>query len=80
MATYLIHCAPYASSVINCSVTQLAKNAYGGNSDITVTNQNNSTAFGFNSSSAGEIKITFINNDSTSWQYWDWSYICLNNK
>ena len=80
IATYLIHCAPYASSVINCSVTQLAKNAYGGNGDITVTNQNNSTAFGFNSTSAGEIKITFINDDSTSWQYWDWSYICLNNK
>ena len=80
IATYLIHCAPYASSVINCSVTQLAKNAYGGNSDITVTNQNNSTAFGFNSTSAGEIKITFINDDSTAWQYWDWSYICLNNK
>ena len=80
IATYLIHCPPHASAVVNCSVTQLAKNAYGGNGDITVTNQNNSTAFGFNSTSAGEIKITFINDDSTDWQYWDWSYVCLNNK
>ena len=76
-AVYLIIVPPHGSNVINCSVTQLGYGSYASTSLIQVQNQNNGSAFGFNSNSDGIIKIIYTNDDSNNWQYWSWSYTTL---
>ena len=77
LGTYMIAVPPNASNVVNCAVVQLSYHAYGSTSQIDVQNQNNSTNFGFNSSSDGIIKVIYTNDDSNNWQYWSWSYTTL---
>ena len=76
-AVYLIIVPPHGSNVINCSVTQLGYGSYASTSLIQVQNQNNGSAFGFNSNSDGIIKVIYTNDDSNNWQYWSWSYTTL---
>ena len=76
-AVYLIIVPPHGSNVINCSVTQLGYGSYASTSLIQVQNQNNGSAFAFNSNSDGIIKVIYTNDDSNNWQYWSWSYTTL---